>query len=1284
MPSSFYHLRMHSSYSLGQSSLKVQDVIDLALANQMNAIALTDVNNMFGAKEFSYLAASKGVKPIIGMELSVALPKELLDLSVINGTSSRTNSELLRKEALRNHAPVVLLAKSQKGYKNLLKLHKELFFNSTDLRMGPSVSFASVLKYSEDIVLLSGGNLGLLGQVMLREQDGLTENIVLTLKQAFGNNFFIELNRFPNQYGIYQEDNFLTLAQKYEVPVVATANTYFKSPKEHHATDILTCIGGGHECSSFSREFLSKEQYFTSSEQMQSLFADLPEALSNTKHIIKICNFLVEGKDPTLPSFPAEEGEVALLQKLARKGLEERLKTHFSSLQTERELSAEQEQQIRREYEDRLDYELSIIIKMNFAGYFLIVADFINWSLRNDIPVGPGRGSGAGSLVAWALGITGINPIRFGLFFERFLNPERISMPDFDIDLCQRGRGEVINYVLNKYGADKVAQIITFGSMQARGVLRDVGRVLGVPYSEIDKLCKRIPYGANGSNTPLKEILKEDPSLKEEVDRYYTLNELFNTASQLENLYKNISTHAAGVIISSEPLDEVVPLYKDSSSPGSLPAVGFSMKHAEAVGLVKFDFLGLKTLTVIKDTVNLIKRTRGLEVDLNSIPTHNESAIKELLSSGRTLGIFQVESSGMKEVLLQLCPDNIEDIIAIISLYRPGPMGNIPDYIKRKHGKAAVPSMHPMIDDILAETFGIMIYQEQVMQIAQRLANYTLGEADLLRRAMGKKQPQEMADQKSKFLSGAKQNGIEASLAEEIFEQMAKFAGYGFNKSHAAAYAFVSWQTAYLKAHYSAEFIAVAMKHELSDSEKLLAFIEEAKDFDIKVLPPEINRGSADFVPVLPIGKASEECTSEVGPVIHYSLQALKGASQTLVEHIAGLIKEGGPFKSLEDFLERVDSNHLTKRQLEVLIKSSALDSLEPNRGKLLANIQAMLDYNSLCSKNREASAQVSLFDTLGDAGAVCSLKLEPASDISNMEKLLQEAEVVGFFLSGHPLKELGPYLEEKNVSTYSEVLQEKLHKATLAVVILKAKVVKNRRGVRYINLQCSDTESSFVTSVFGKSFEKFKDTIREGEMYLMHTTSKFDGTDCRLFLDQVKLINKEKVLKKLTGSKAKTKEDAQIGTANITLLQEGSNHPAEASSLPLPPAQRTDNLPWHEDHYQSGQGPEETNHTAPSPNPEEGGLYSNSGNNNKNKDLKTLIVSTNSLYALKTFSDICAKYCYTDEENGHAIRDLAIIKIITFTGNARRTLLLPQKYILHSEFIQDIEKIADLQHSLE
>lgn len=1125
MSLSFIHLRVHTQFSLGESSLTVKKLVDLVKKYRMPALAITDTNNMFGVREFSKYMIENGIKPIIGMEITVTFKINDSKEKSINNNYGNANS-------LKNNieGPVVLLAKNYEGYLNLLQLHQKIYSNRKN-NSSLSVDLETLCSLGDNLILLSGGNVGFLGQVLLFKDNILTNNIIDKLKNNFSEEFYIELNRFSNKEEIFLESEFLEIAKNNNLPIVATGNPFFSNKEDFEANDILMCIGAGVTVNETDRTILSEEQYFKSQEEMEDLFRDLPEALENTIKIAKKCNFLVESAPPSLPVYAKDIDEVALLTKKAQEGLNNKLNQYLNLIQNKNKLSKEEIDKIKIEYKNRLDFEISIIAKMNFSGYFLIVADFINWAKDNNIPVGPGRGSGAGSLVAWALNITGINPLQFGLFFERFLNPERISMPDFDIDFCQQRRDEVINYVVNKYGTDKVAQIITFGSLQTRAALRDVGRALGIAYASVDKICKRIPHSTPSNPITLSRVLKEEKELSKDVDKYYMLNNLFTIALKLESLYRNTSTHAAGIVISLKPLVEVVPLYQDDSVNSNLPAVGFSMKYVEEVGLVKFDFLGLKTLTVIQETVKRIKKTQQVSIDIEAIPLYNEEAIKNLLASGKTLGIFQLESLGMRDVLMQLKPDKIEDIIAIISLYRPGPMENIPVYINRKHGKEEVVNLHPLMDDILQETFGIMIYQEQVMQIAQKLAGYSLGEADLLRRAMGKKQPEEMAMQKNKFLEGALKNSINNQLASKIFEQMAKFAGYGFNKSHAAAYAFISWQTAYLKAHFPADFIAESMTYDMQDVEKLSILMQDAKDFNIKVLPPDINYADPVFV-------SFKDQNNNL--FIRYSILAAKGTSKNLIEKVKEELEKNGKFNSLEDFLKRIPNNYLNKKQIEALIKSGSLDSLESNRGKLLKQIETLVEFNSGFFKQKNSS-QVSLFDSLSIEDNM-KLQLQEIEDMPVMEKLVEEASVLGFFISGHPLANAENYFSELNIVTYANLMSQEMPNATIAVVILKIKVSKTRNNDRYMTLSCSDVTSNFNIILFGKSFYKFGSKVQEKGVYKIQISTKFDGTEAKLFVENLQDFNLTVELNKAKRKKNSSCKD-KLQDKSIALEIESSSN---------------------------------------------------------------------------------------------------------------------------------------------
>ncbi|MET0869756.1 MAG: DNA polymerase III subunit alpha, partial [Methyloceanibacter sp.] len=786
----FVHLRVHSAYSLLEGALTVEKLAGLARAEAAPALALTDTDNLFGALEFSEALVKEGVQPITGMTLSLAFAS--LPASPLPG------GEHQRPQA---DGRIALLAKDAQGYANLMNLSTAAHFAASET--GETVTFiADLAARAEGLIALSGGLEGPIDRSLAEGNSELARERAEELKRIFGDRFYIELQRHGLTQQRTVEPLLLALAYDLDIPIVATNEPYFASGDDFEAHDALLCITEGSYVTVDDRRRLSPEHYFKTGETMQKLFADLPEALDNTIEIARRCAYRPLQRQPILPPFltgvaaPEQraETEAAELRRQSEQGLKERIAQHGVA-----------EGFDEAAYAERLAFELDVITRMNYQGYFLIVADFIKWAKAQSIPVGPGRGSGAGSLVAYALTITDLDPIRFGLLFERFLNPERVSMPDFDIDFCQDRRDEVIAYVRDRYGAHRVAHIITFGKLQARAVLRDVGRVLQMPYGQVDRLCKLVPMNPANPVT-LAQAIAGEPRLQEARDAEPIVAKLLDIGQRLEGLYRHASTHAAGVVIADRPLSDLVPLYRDARA--QLPATQFSMKWAEAAGLVKFDFLGLKTLTVIETARKLIAG-RGIEVDPVLLPL-NDAATYTLLQKGDTVGVFQLEGQGMRDALRKLKPDRFEDIIAIVALYRPGPMDNIDSYVNRKHGREVIETLHATIEPILRETYGVIIYQEQVMQIAQVLSGFSLGEADLLRRAMGKKIKKEMAAQKSRFVEGAVANGVDRSRAEYIFELVAKFAGYGFNKSHAAGYALIAYQTAYLKANYPSEFLAAS------------------------------------------------------------------------------------------------------------------------------------------------------------------------------------------------------------------------------------------------------------------------------------------------------------------------------------------------------------------------------------------------------------------------------------------------------------------------------------------
>ncbi len=823
----FIPLRNHTTYSLCQGAIKIPDLIKRAESFKIPAIGIMDSQNLFAALEFSSACKKAGIQPIIGCEILIRFndpnQKNLSNLDIENSFSK-----------------LPLIAHNDEGYKNLMYLVSHSFLNREN-GLSPHISFELLAEKSAGLIALSGGAEGPLAKLINNNQDNKLNDVVKQLAQTFPNNFYIEITRHNTAIEEKLEAKFIDLAFKNNLPLVATNDVYFLSREMHEAQDILSCIGEGRFFLEADRKKNSPEQYFKSPQELEELFSDIPEAIENTVNIAKKCHIMAFERPPTLPRFnnSADFNEAAELKKQASEGLEMRLQRKFAV----EEIAATTQQELRQQYFARLDFEVSVITKMQFDGYFLIVSDFIKWAKNNDIPVGPGRGSGAGSIVAWALQITDLDPIRFGLLFERFLNPDRVSMPDFDVDFCQSRRDEVIDYVQKKYGREYVAQIITFGKLQARAVLKDVGRVLQMAYNQVDRICKLIPFNAIEAVT-LEKAIEMDKDLQQAILEDPQVNKLVDIGLKLEGLNRHASTHAAGVVIGDKPLHEICALYNDEGS--EMPAVGYSMKYAESAGLVKFDFLGLKTLTTISEAVKLIEKTRGVKIDISNIRLDDKKTF-DMLAKGDSIGVFQIESSGMRSVLRQMKSDKIEDIIALISLYRPGPMDNIPTYIRRKHGLEKIEYPHPLLENTLKETYGVIVYQEQVMEIARVLAGYTLGGADLLRRAMGKKIKEEMDKQRAIFVEGAMKNNVPEKQAGEIFDLVDKFAGYGFNKSHAAAYALISYQTAYLKAHYPVEFFTASINLEIDNTDKINIFLQAAKSQGIAILPPDINSSEAYF-----------------------------------------------------------------------------------------------------------------------------------------------------------------------------------------------------------------------------------------------------------------------------------------------------------------------------------------------------------------------------------------------------------------------------------------------------
>lgn len=1076
----FIHLRTHSAYSLLEGALPVGKLVDLAQKDRMPALALTDSNNLFGALEFSEKMAAAGLQPIIGCTLSIRLQALSAPVpgmpSAENGHTSKPDGE------------IVLLAQNEQGYLNLMWLASQAYLAHAE-SITPHITLDDLSSHHEGLILLTGGPDGPLDTALRDGNKKQAHKFLDLLRPLFPDQLYIELQRHNLSEENSCEIALLDFAYDLDLPIVATNEPYFAKRDDFDAHDALICIAEGRYVAEDDRRKLTSEHYFKTSAEMAELFSDLPEALDNTLEIARRCAYRPRTHPPILPQFVASSEDKSAddilkleadeLRKQAQDGLKARLDAQG--------LAPDCSEQ---DYQDRLEHELNIIISMKFPGYFLIVADFIKWAKEQDIPVGPGRGSGAGSLVAWSLTITDLDPMRFALLFERFLNPERVSMPDFDIDFCQERRDEVIRYVQDKYGTDRVAQIITFGKLQARAVLRDVGRVLQMPYGQVDKLCKMVPNNPANPVT-LAEAIAQEPGLREARESEEVVAELLNIGQTLEGLYRHASTHAAGVVIGDRPLTELVPLYRDPRS--ELPATQFNMKWVEPAGLVKFDFLGLKTLTVIQKAIDFIKES-GTELDVLTLPL-DDKASYELLAKADTAGVFQLESSGMRDSLRKLRPDRFEDIIAMVALYRPGPMDNIPTYINRKHGEEAIDYLHPLLEPVLKETYGVIIYQEQVMQIAQILSNYSLGEADLLRRAMGKKIKAEMDKQRSRFIEGALKNKIDKKQAEYIFELVNKFAGYGFNKSHAAAYALVAYHTAYLKANYPVEFMAAIMTLDQGNTDKLALFYNAAKESGFEILPPCLNSSYPEFKP-------------ENG-AIRYSLAALKNIGGGAVEHICDLREQGGPFRDITDFSHRIEPRIVNKRGLETLASAGAFDCLSLERSAVYQNVDRILSEANRSHADR-ALGQNDLFG--GDATTKPKLELRFAEAWLPLEKLTYEFEAVGFFLSGHPLDEYHNILERLGVESWRD-FQKKIEdgqsRGTLAGIVTYRQERKSKSGNSFAFVGFSDATGQFETVVFSDTLSASRHLLEVGAPVLVKIEAEIDGEQIKTRLQSIEDLNK-------------------------------------------------------------------------------------------------------------------------------------------------------------------------------
>ena len=1082
----FVHLRVHSAYSLAEGAIRIKDLVKLCADARMPAVAVTDTNNLFGALEFAQAASGAGVQPITGAQ--IGLRREERAGPAHQGIAPPPDK-------------IVLLVQDETGYRNLMHLVSIAFLESEHGEL-PQIDLKDLQEWGDGLICLSGGTDGPIGRLLLDGQVPAAEARLEALKACFPNRFYIELQRHFLVDEDRIEGDLIDLAYRHDIPLVATNDCYFPKAEMYEAHDALLCIAEGTVLTETKRRKLTVHHRFKTADEMRELFADLPEAVDNTLTIARRCAYMPQKINPLLPDYTKRGDRTSeeALRDLSVEGLEVRLAEEVFT----DEMDAAEREATAKPYRERLDFELQVINQMGFPGYFLIVADFIQWTKAQDIPVGPGRGSGAGSVVAWALTITDLDPLKYGLLFERFLNPERVSMPDFDIDFCQDRRDEVIRYVQNEYGTDKVAQIITFGKLQARAVLRDVGRVLQMPYGQVDRICKLVPNNPANPVT-LPQAIEGEPLLQQQIAEDEAVARLVKIAKSLEGLYRHASTHAAGVVIGDRPLDQLVALYRDPRS--DMPVTQFNMKFVEQAGLVKFDFLGLKTLTVIDQAKRLIdmRDDRDEPLDIAKIPLDDPKTF-EMLCKAISTGVFQLESSGMRDVLKNLKPDRLEDLIAVVALYRPGPMENIPTYIRRKHGEEKATYPHPKLEPVLEETFGIPIYQEQVMQMAQVLSGYTLGGADLLRRAMGKKIQAEMDAQREIFVQGAKEHsGVDAKQANQIFDMINAFAGYGFNKSHAAAYGLIAYQTGWLKANYPVEFMAASMNLDMHNTDKLNVFREELKRLNIRLLPPDVNRSDVTFS--VEKDENGERC-------VRYALAALKNVGSGAMRSLVDARQAGEPFADIFDFAERVDPKALNKRLVENLVKAGAFDGLEPNRRRLFEGLEAVLGHGAAAQEDR-TSAQAGLFG--GDLSTANRPRLPDLPEWAPTEKLANEFDAIGFYMSAHPLESFEVQYPRLGIVHWSDVQAGRVPVSKgvkLAGLVGARRIMNTSRGSKMAFVSMSDATGNYEVTMFSEVLSGARDLLDSGQPLLISVAidKKGEGPDAelRLTANSVKSLDEE------------------------------------------------------------------------------------------------------------------------------------------------------------------------------
>ncbi len=1032
----FNNFKIHTQYSICEGAVRIDDLALVCKEQKIKSVGICDSYNLCGALEFSEKISKVGTQPIIGSQINFLL----------EGTIAK----------------IPLFATTELGYKNLINLSSKSYLDS-DEKNDPHCNFEELINFNNDLIILTGNQYDLFGQLFKKNKLSKIEDNIKHLKASFNDRLYIEIQRHKESGESDYESFIINLSKKLDIPLIATQEVYYLKKDLFEAHDALICIGEKNFINDSKRKKFNDQHFLKNNEDLIEIFKDIPEALENNYNFPIRFNFKPKKSNPILPSLTIKK-ELSIEEELnfqARSGLTNRLKNFILKKNKTTDNEA-----IVKKYKDRLLHELNIITKMNYSGYFLIVSDYIKWAKTNNIPVGPGRGSGAGSLVAYSLDITDLDPIEFDLIFERFLNPDRISMPDFDIDFCEEKRDLIFQYLKSKYKGG-VAHIITFGKLKARMALRDVGRVLGLPYGHVDKICKMIPFDPSRPLS-LKESIDREPRFKEEIKNNKKVEKLIELSLKLEGLNRNMATHAAGVVIAGEKLSEQVPLYKDHSSSLFLPSTQFDMHSSENAGLVKFDILGLKTLTVIDKTLKMLSK-KNIGLDITKISLKDENIFK-LLSTGETTGLFQLESTGVRESLRQMKPNKFEDIIALVALYRPGPMNNIPIYNECKNGLKSPDYIHPKLEKILKPTYGIIIYQEQVMQIAQILAGFTAGEADILRRAMGKKKRAELEKQKERFVNGAMKNGIKRDLANYIFAKIEPFAEYGFNKSHAAAYALIAYQTAYLKTYHKEDFIAATMSTELTSTGKLREFVEELKRLGVNVVRPCINNCFAEF-------KAEKN-------KIYYGLGAIKNVGFEAISNIVTEREKNGKFKSFNNFINRVDSRDVNKLQLEGLVKAGAFDDIEINRKKIFSSIPQIIQTIKNINEDK-TSNQSNLFDTFSDSEKnIFNFKTE--KPWTKKELLSEEFSSLGFYISDHPLNEYKELFSQLQIKSYKEFTSKAIKEVLVAGTIMSIQEKKSSKGTPFAIVKFSDNSSEFELFLFSELLTANRDKLKESASFIL------------------------------------------------------------------------------------------------------------------------------------------------------------------------------------------------------